>query len=303
MWSIQVTLETCLVVVPVNFLHQRLVVAAKSLKIQAIEPSQVFLPVLTVAAKGQADDFVQIHIEKAVAKPGQYAFDGPVFLEEGNQHEASEKHPASVVLAQCGVETINRHDTDAVFAKPLEHRLAFFKLTNGAWVVQTEIDLLARETCILVLEHKRIDYTFQHFRIQATFETDSTMSLKATWYRDKIRKKVTQGFQGYPASTITYYGPDDKVASKVAVSVILEDGGEPVALMRLFNQTYDIRNDAQANEEIVEFLKKHGVKSVISPDRILGCPHEEGIDYPEGEKCPKCSFWSIRDRFLGTVIH
>jgi hypothetical protein len=26
---------------------------------------------------------------------------------------------------------------------------------------------------------------------------------------------------------------------------------------------------------------------------------EEGIDYPEGSKCPECPFWADRDRFTG----
>ena len=64
----------------------------------------------------------------------------------------------------------------------------------------------------------------------------------------------------------------------------------------------DIRLDPEANEEIVRFISKHGAKSVVMPDRILGCPHEEGKDYPEGEKCPKCSYWVIRDRFTGEII-
>ena len=128
------------------------------------------------------------------------------------------------------------------------------------------------------------------------------MSLKATWFRDKLRKKAKQGLQGYPLATLTYYGPDDKRASKVSVGIIPVEGGEVTALERWFNEISDIRMDAKVNEEIFGFLRHHGVKSVISPDRILGCPHEEGTDYPDGEKCPKCPFWAFRDRFTGEVI-
>jgi hypothetical protein len=38
-------------------------------------------------------------------------------------------------------------------------------------------------------------------------------------------------------------------------------------------------------------------------DRIIGCPHEEGIDYPEGEECPLCPFWKGRDRWSGEREH
>jgi len=41
-----------------------------------------------------------------------------------------------------------------------------------------------------------------------------------------------------------------------------------------------------------------GAKSVVMTDRIIGCPHEEGIDY-EGSTCPDCPFWVGRDRWTG----
>lgn len=128
------------------------------------------------------------------------------------------------------------------------------------------------------------------------------MSLKATWFRDKLNKKAKRGFQGYPVATITYYGPDDRQASKVSVGIILEEGGHVAFLERWFNEIQDIRKDPEVNEQVVRFLSKHGAKSVIMPDRILGCPHEEGKDYPEEEKCPKCSYWAIRDRFTGEIV-
>lgn len=47
----------------------------------------------------------------------------------------------------------------------------------------------------------------------------------------------------------------------------------------------------------------HGVKSIVMADRIIGCPHEEGIDYPDGQVCPQCPFWAHRDRWSGDVLH
>jgi hypothetical protein len=128
------------------------------------------------------------------------------------------------------------------------------------------------------------------------------VSLKATWFRDKLQKKAKKGFQGYPVATITYYGPDDKRASKVSVGIIVEEKGEVVALERWVTEIADTRLDAEVNEAILRFLREQGVKSVVTPDRILGCPHEEGIDYPEGAKCPQCPYWATRDRFTGEVL-
>ncbi|MGH8657992.1 MAG: hypothetical protein ACREV4_05835, partial [Gammaproteobacteria bacterium] len=55
------------------------------------------------------------------------------------------------------------------------------------------------------------------------------------------------------------------------------------------------QRDHEVNERILVFIRSHGAKSVVMADRTIGCPHEEGIDYPEGEKCPKCPFWAYRD--------
>jgi hypothetical protein len=38
-------------------------------------------------------------------------------------------------------------------------------------------------------------------------------------------------------------------------------------------------------EELLAFIAEHSTKSVIMADGIIGCPHQEGIDYPDGEVC------------------
>ena len=128
------------------------------------------------------------------------------------------------------------------------------------------------------------------------------MSLKATWFRDKLRRKSQRGFQGYPVATVAYYGPSDARASKVAVSIMLSDGAEPESLERWFSKVADARTDPQINEAVMHFIQKHSAKTVVMPDRIIGCPHEEGVDYPEGESCPHCSYWAGRDRFTGKLV-
>jgi len=128
------------------------------------------------------------------------------------------------------------------------------------------------------------------------------MSLKAQWYRDKLAKKRAKGFRGYPVATVAFYGPDDKRATKVSVGIFESEGAEAEVLERWFSETTDVRTDPEITEAIVRFIEKHGAKSVAAVDGIIGCPHEEGIDYPEGEKCPQCPFWAIRDRWSGEVV-
>lgn len=112
-----------------------------------------------------------------------------------------------------------------------------------------------------------------------------------------IAKKARSGFRGYPIGTVAYYGPDNRRASKVVVAVFEGPDSEPVDLRKWFADGGDVRAVHQVNEEIVAFLRPYGVRTVSMVERIIGCPHEEGIDYPEGGTCPHCSFWANRDRW------
>ena len=101
----------------------------------------------------------------------------------------------------------------------------------------------------------------------------------------------------YPLGTLIAYGPTRARATKFVGSVIAAPDSEPVALKRWFVSKGDIRNDAEIAEEITAFFKAHKTRETIIGDRILGCPHEEGVDYPLGKTCPECQFWAETDRF------
>jgi hypothetical protein len=67
-------------------------------------------------------------------------------------------------------------------------------------------------------------------------------------------------------------------------------------------QEGDIRDDPAVATEMADWLRTQGVKDSLSHDRIVGCPHEEGIDYPMGRTCPQCPFWATVDRFTHEQI-
>ncbi len=98
--------------------------------------------------------------------------------------------------------------------------------------------------------------------------------------------------------TVAFYGPDDRRPSKVVAGVILSAGFEPI-LQKWFSDTVDLRHDGATLAAIIEIFRAHGVVSVAFMERIIGCPHEEGIDYPDGGQCPQCTFWHGRDRWTG----
>jgi hypothetical protein len=114
-------------------------------------------------------------------------------------------------------------------------------------------------------------------------------------------KKAKRGFRGYPVATVAYYGPDNHKATNVAVGIITHEEGDPDPLRRWFADEKDARLDLEITNQILAFIKEHKAVSVASVGRILGCPHEEVVDYPEGENCPQCPYWANRDRWAGLV--
>ena len=120
-------------------------------------------------------------------------------------------------------------------------------------------------------------------------------------FKKRIEKKAKRGFRGYPIASVAFYGPDLSRASKVAVGIVEAEGAEADPLRAWLSDEADVRRDAAVFEEIVAFIDAHGVKTVGMMDRIIGCPHQEGIDY-EGEWCSACDFWKGRDRFTGKLV-
>ena len=118
-----------------------------------------------------------------------------------------------------------------------------------------------------------------------------------------LKKKARRGFRGYPVATVAFYGPDSTHATKVAVGIVAAESAQAEALERWFTEERDVRTDPAIGRAILDFIQQYGAKSVMMADRIIGCPHEEGVDYPDGQACPRCPFWAHRDRWTGEFVH
>ena len=102
----------------------------------------------------------------------------------------------------------------------------------------------------------------------------------------------------YPLATLAHYGPDHQTATKLVVSIFKKPGKrEPAAMHKWTIASGDIRQDPVVAEAAASFIKSHYVMESISHGGILGCPHEEGVDYSLGGTCPQCPFWDNIDRF------
>jgi hypothetical protein len=101
-----------------------------------------------------------------------------------------------------------------------------------------------------------------------------------------------------PVATIAAYGPDDLRATKLVVSILHSSGDrDPRATRTWTTDSGDVRSDPHVAAEAAAFIAAHRVQRTVTADRIMGCPHQEGIDYPMGRTCPVCPFWAGIDRF------
>jgi hypothetical protein len=120
--------------------------------------------------------------------------------------------------------------------------------------------------------------------------------MKQRDYFAALQYKIQKGHRGFPLATVVYYGPNNERASKAAVGIVLKPKSNPCMIERWFNEESDLRKSECATREIVEFLEKHQIKTVVSYDGIFGCPHESSYDFPEGEICPLCDYWKTHRR-------
>ena len=93
----------------------------------------------------------------------------------------------------------------------------------------------------------------------------------------------------FPIGTVALYGPDDRVTTKIVAAVIKREGADPI-LERWMGS--NIKDSPKVKRGIKDIFDGHRVKSVAMSDGNIGCPHEEGQDFPRGEDCPFCPFWA-----------
>ena len=106
----------------------------------------------------------------------------------------------------------------------------------------------------------------------------------------------------FPLASVATYGPDDTLATKLVAAVIDRPGDDDPSSTKSWTTVEDVRRDPFVAKNLSEFLLERGVKETVTSDRILGCPHQEGIDYPVGRTCPHCPFWAGIDRFTHEPI-
>jgi hypothetical protein len=97
-----------------------------------------------------------------------------------------------------------------------------------------------------------------------------------------------------PIAAVAYYGPDDQLATKAVVAIV--DSQHTILESRDWNiDNADIRENQEISREISAFIAKRSVSRVVIAEKIVGCPHVPGTDYPAGEPCPFCPYWADQE--------
>jgi hypothetical protein len=123
---------------------------------------------------------------------------------------------------------------------------------------------------------------------------------------NRLGKKAKRAPE-YPSATLALYGPDDddRHATKAVIGIRVED--DDIAAMR----TWELAAGNFSPEIVAEmdaFMEKYGVKTIIAPDGVIGCPHGDvEMDDAGGKLCPDpaCAFWvnkDGKDRFKKRVL-
>ena len=94
----------------------------------------------------------------------------------------------------------------------------------------------------------------------------------------------------YPLATVMPYGPNDKTVTKLVVAIFPKGENMKDSALKRWVGT-QVASDEKVAREMYEFMHAHGVKTISTATVVMGCPHEEGEDFPKGENCPFCPFW------------
>ena len=92
-------------------------------------------------------------------------------------------------------------------------------------------------------------------------------------FNRRLREKISKRFHGFPVLLLDTFGPDDRRASKVEISVLDPVADEGVTYVR--ESDSDARYDEKINRTILDVVDYYGVKTVRASEGVVGCPHEE----------------------------
>jgi hypothetical protein len=84
--------------------------------------------------------------------------------------------------------------------------------------------------------------------------------------KKRIAKKVKMGFHGYPEIALEYFGATASSALEVAVTLVMEEGDEP--LQERFSSETDVRESEVIQSALVKIIERSGAKTVSQKEGV-----------------------------------
>lgn len=133
------------------------------------------------------------------------------------------------------------------------------------------------------------DYTYWLWEVQEYDEDEGDdVDEDGEFEDDEVDEEEPERPPQFPVGTVALYGPDDKTTTKIVAGVIPYEGARPI--LKRWVAT-NVMENPKVQREMDRFFKKHGIETVGMSDGNMGCPHEEGEDFPVGGDCPFCPWW------------
>jgi hypothetical protein len=113
--------------------------------------------------------------------------------------------------------------------------------------------------------------------------------LAGTYVDHAIRVAEFSDFEldDLPVGVLAFYGPSPEKCTKAVATVV---DLKKALIVAVFDGPDVQRNQALLNK-VFAFFKEHDVAQAVVFEELLGCEHEEGVDFEEGETCPLCPDW------------
>lgn len=84
--------------------------------------------------------------------------------------------------------------------------------------------------------------------------------------KKRISKRVKMGDQGYPKIAIEYHGKSINLATEVTVTLIFEEGAEPMT--ERFSNTADVRENDVIQSALIKIIERTGAKTVSQKSEV-----------------------------------
>ena len=84
--------------------------------------------------------------------------------------------------------------------------------------------------------------------------------------KKRISKRVKMGDQGYPKIAIEYHGKNADLATEVTVTLIFEEGAEPMT--ERFSNTADVRENDVSQSARIKIIERTGAKTVSQKTEV-----------------------------------